>query len=138
MLAGIVRVLHGRTTGAYMNSVWDAVAEEGLAKDEYPAIHICRVHTVRFIFEAVNRCYATGQDLASELWCKKWTMPFLRSSNMVSYCRRLRDLILISGSPYMTAEVEMAISRITERTLEDGMLHTSYNLVCCGLILVFT
>ncbi len=52
--------------------------------------------------------------------------------------QEMDDLILISGSAYVTAEVEMAISRITERTTEDGMLHTSYSMVFCGLIFVFT
>jgi hypothetical protein len=137
MLAGIVRVLYGRTTCAYINSVWDAVAEKGFGREKYPAIHICRVHTVRFIFEAVDRCYVTGEDVASDFWCKKWTMPFLRSSNMASYCRRLRDLVLISGSQYLTAEVQKAISGITERTTENGIFHTIYYLVSCVLNLLF-
>jgi hypothetical protein len=84
-----------------------------------PAIHICRVHVVRFIFDSVARLYVRNKNLALELW-NSWTSAFLRSKDHYSIHRRFTDVIVIAGTKSLTVEVKNRVNNISRRTERSG------------------
>jgi hypothetical protein len=58
--------------------------------------------------------------MASELWLEKWLPAFLRSSELYSICRRIKDIIVISGSQYLDEGVRDLLLNISKRTEKTG------------------
>ena len=118
MIAGSVKALYGSTTASYLNEIWNALVNGTKC---LPAIHICRIHCVKFIFEAIKRYYADDQD-SLILWSEKWTPAFVRSKNLKSLDRRIRDVAIIAGNKYQTRSVDEAINNIGRSTPKESKL----------------
>ncbi len=102
-----------------------------MREDDVPAIHICRVHTIRFLFDAIERLYDDNDS--REFKMKKWLYPFIYSRSIGAICRRIHDVVLIAGSKYKSIGVERAIANIAISTKKIGtffvVINTAYKFI---------
>ena len=99
---------------SYLDNIWKILEGKKDVDHEGTAIHICRIHASRFLFEAITRFYET--DVQREFWIGKWLNSFLFSRHLNSICRRIFDVVLVAGSRYKTDVVKAAIASIAEPT----------------------
>lgn len=105
----------------YVRDCWEAITS-GNGRHAL-TLHICAWHAKRFIFKNIEESYASlnsNMKGAVISTLKTWVEVFLKSPTSSSFVERLRQIIIITGTPAKTTLVLETVNKIFTRSPVTG------------------
>ncbi|CAG7832142.1 unnamed protein product, partial [Allacma fusca] len=131
ILAAVINVFHSIDTETYLNQMWNACVMDKFLQRPFVLIHVCRIHVLRFWRRRLIKVFSGAQRSAHvrSFWTT-WIYGFINSKNSRSMCRRIADILIITGNTYWTPEVQERVQSIGVPSLnfKDPLDAISVNL----------
>lgn len=139
LLAATASLFQRGDVEEYIHYLWYCLAKPAEQPKAYygeptVAIHICRIHVNRFWGRKVDRTIHNkkSNDDVRNLY-KSWMVKFIRTKSIQSIQRRMYDILMISGSLYLTEQVSRRLAEFENGTNYEGT-NTPFNLSLNGIM----